>query len=172
MAGRPKKTLWYASHDTKAGRIFAASTSKGITDVSINCGKKEFLKRLKERLGEDAVLVEDRRKFLKVFKELDRYFDGKPVHFNMPLDLCGSPFELSVWKALKRIPRGRTRSYGEVAALLKKPGAARAVGNACGKNPVPIIIPCHRVIKEDGDLGGYTGGVRIKKALLETEGRD
>lgn len=165
-----KKNIWYASHDTKLGRIFAAATIKGLTDISINSGKKEFLERLKEkRPGYE--FVEDQRRFLRVFKELDRYLCGKPVIFNIPLDLCGSTFELSVWKALKRIPRGRTRSYKEVAGLLKKPGAARAVGNACGKNPVPIIIPCHRVIKGNGDMGGYTGGVEIKKTLLETEGR-
>lgn len=164
----PKKNIRYASHDTKLGRVFAAATTKGLTDISINSGKEEFLKRLKDsRPGSEP--VEDQRKFLRVFKELDRYLDGMPVTFDMPLDLCGSTFELAVWKALKRIPWGRTQSYGEVAAILKKPGAARAIGNACGKNPVPIIIPCHRVIKGNGSLGGYTGGVDIKKTLLETE---
>ncbi len=170
MNKRPEKSIWYASHDTKLGRVFAASTAPGLTDVSINTGKAEFLKMLgMVRTGFEP--VEDQRRFLKVFKELDRYLGGKPAHFDMPLDLSGTPFELLVWKALKRIPRGTTRSYGEVAAGLKKPGAARAVGNACGKNPVPIIIPCHRVVKGNGEMGGYTGGVGIKKALLETEGR-
>jgi O-6-methylguanine DNA methyltransferase len=162
------EVIWYAGHDTKLGRVFAAATTRGLADVSIDSTKEEFLKRLKEK--RPAVnLIEDQGRFLRLFEELDGYLCGKPVKFNVPLDLCGTHFELSVWKALKRIPRGRTMSYKEVATLLKKPEAARAVGNACGKNPVPIIIPCHRIIKGNGEMGGYTGGVKIKKTLLETE---
>jgi len=168
MTERPVDAIWYASHDTLLGRVFAAATVKGLTDVSIGSTKNEFIKRLKEkRPGAD--LIEDQRRFLPLFKELDGYLSGKPANFNIPLDLCGTRFELSVWKALKKIPGGRTLSYKEVAVLLKKPDAARAVGNACGRNPVPIIIPCHRVIKGNGEMGGYTGGVKIKKTLLETE---
>ncbi len=163
---RPKKIVRYASRVTPIGRIFAAATSDGITDISINGGKKDFLKRLKEK---GMAPVEDRACLEKVFRELDAYLSGRPVRFSAALDLCGTPFELSVWKSLRKIPRGRTLCYGDVARLLKKPGAARAVGNACGKNPVPIIIPCHRVTKGDGGIGGYTGGAGIKKALLDME---
>lgn len=168
MTKRPVESICYASHDTKLGRVFAAATTRGLTDVSIDSTKEAFLKRLKEKRP-GTNLIEDQRRFLRFFNELDGYLRGKPSNFNIPLDLCGTPFEISVWKALKRIPRGRTMSYREVAARLKRPEAARAVGNACGKNPVPIIIPCHRVIKGNGEMGGYTGGVKIKKTLLETE---
>jgi len=103
--------------------------------------------------------------------ELDRYFKGKPVNFSVPLDpVRGTSFERKVWDQLTAIPYGQTRSYSQIAAAVGKPRAARAVGNANGKNSIPIIIPCHRVVKADGALGGYSSGIQIKKALLELEG--
>jgi len=107
----------------------------------------------------------------KLVAELNRYFSGDLKTFSVPLDLTqGTAFERAVWQELLRIPYGETRSYAEVAAAMGQPTAARAVGSANGKNCIPILIPCHRVIKADGRLGGYGSGVHVKKALLELEG--
>ncbi|MBI5642147.1 MAG: methylated-DNA--[protein]-cysteine S-methyltransferase [Deltaproteobacteria bacterium] len=115
-------------------------------------------------------LKRDASRFAKIFKALDGYFKGGDLPFGLPLSPTGTEFEIKVWKALARIPWGEVRSYGQVASHIGRPKAARAVGNACGQNPIPIIIPCHRVLKGDGGIGGYTGGIGIKKFLLELEG--
>jgi methylated-DNA-[protein]-cysteine S-methyltransferase len=103
--------------------------------------------------------------------QLVEYFEGRRRDLDVPLDLdCGSPFQRRVWRAIARIPHGRVRSYKWVAMRLGGLGYARAVGNALGANPVPIAVPCHRVIAHDASLGGFTGGVRAKKRLLLLEG--
>jgi O-6-methylguanine DNA methyltransferase len=104
--------------------------------------------------------------------ELRRYLAGERVQFTCPLDLHGTPFQLTVWKELVRIPYGETRSYGEIANTIGRPGAARAVGAANGANPVAIIVPCHRVIGSDGTLTGYGGGLPMKEWLLALEKAD
>jgi len=104
-------------------------------------------------------------------KQFVRYFSGKPTTFRVSLDLAaGTLFQQKVWRVLCSIPYGQTRSYAWVARKLGKSGAARAVGTACGANPVPIIVPCHRVIASDGTLGGYSGGLAWKRRLLRLEG--
>lgn len=104
--------------------------------------------------------------------QLDDYFHGKRQHFDIPLDLSmGTPFQQKVWQALLQIPYGQTISYAELARRIGQPTAYRAVANANGKNPISLIVPCHRVIASDGGLGGYTGGIGIKKALLALENR-
>ena len=101
--------------------------------------------------------------------ELDEYFHGERQRFTVPLSLFGTPFQLSVWNILMDIPYGETRSYGEVAAALNDPHAARAVGQANNKNPLPIFVPCHRVVGRDGGLRGYRWGSDIKRWLIEFE---
>ena len=104
-------------------------------------------------------------------KQFARYFAGRPVKFRVLVDLsAGTPFQQCVWRVLQMIPYGQTRSYAWVAQKIGKPKAARAVGAACGANPLPVIIPCHRVIASDGTLGGYSGGLHWKKRLLKLEG--
>lgn len=103
-------------------------------------------------------------------RELRRYFAGEPLQFSCPLDLRGTPFQLSVWRELCRIPYGETRSYGEIAQILGRPNACRAVGAANGANPVAVIVPCHRVIGGNGTLTGYGGGLPTKSWLLALEG--
>jgi AraC family transcriptional regulator of adaptative response/methylated-DNA-[protein]-cysteine methyltransferase len=103
--------------------------------------------------------------------ELGAYFAGKLLGFTVPLDLDGSEFQLAVWQGLLAIPYGQTRSYGQQAASLPQPGVARAVGRANGDNPVAIVVPCHRVIRADGHLCGYGGGLWRKQWLLEHERR-
>ena len=110
-----------------------------------------------------AVLVRARQ-------QLAEYFSGNRHDFCLPLDLSpGSPFQRSVWEAARHIPYGRTSTYGEIAQAVGIPNAARAVGNALANNPVPIIVPCHRVLRADGAWGGYRGGLEIKKVLLSLE---
>ena len=103
---------------------------------------------------------------------LSRYFDAGATDFaDLPLDLQGTPFQLRVWQELRQIPRGRAISYKELARRAGSPQASRAVGQANGRNPVPIIVPCHRVIAADGSLGGYSSGLDKKRWLLNTKGR-
>ena len=101
--------------------------------------------------------------------QLDEYFAGDRTEFDLPLRLEGSDFQRRVWAALAEIPYGRTVSYGELAARLGSPGASRAVGLANGRNPIAVIVPCHRVVAADGSLGGYGGGLERKRYLLDLE---
>ena len=103
-------------------------------------------------------------------RELEEYFAGERREFTVPLAPEGTEFQKKVWAALREIPYGETVSYGDIAARIGKPGAAIAVGQANSRNPIPIIIPCHRVIGANGKLVGYTGGMHIKEALLAVEG--
>lgn len=101
--------------------------------------------------------------------QLDECFQGKRTTFSLPFKLTGTPFQLAVWKELQNIPYGQTTSYKEIAQKINKPKAYRAVGMANNKNPLPIIIPCHRVIGSNGKLIGYAGGLKLKNYLLELE---
>ncbi len=105
----------------------------------------------------------------RVAGEFSEYFAGQRRTFDFPIDLHGTPFEMEVWTALQNIPYGSTVTYGELAAGLGKPGAARAIGSANGRNPIPIVVPCHRVIAAGGKLGGYGGGLTLKRQLLDLE---
>jgi len=102
--------------------------------------------------------------------QLDEYFAGRRREFDLPLDLRGTPFQVLAWQALLRIPFGATVTYGEQAAMIGRPGAARAVGSANGRNPVPIVVPCHRVLAAGSALGGYSSGLDVKRSLLALEG--
>jgi methylated-DNA-[protein]-cysteine S-methyltransferase len=106
-----------------------------------------------------------------VVRQLDEYFGGTRRDFEMELDLDGTEFQEKVWRALGRIPFGETRTYGQVAAAIGRPAAARAVGAACNANPISIVVPCHRVVGAGGDLAGYGGGLWRKRWLLEHEAR-
>lgn len=101
--------------------------------------------------------------------QLTDYIRGKRRHFDLPLHPAGTPFQQQVWAALLRIPYGETRSYARIAADIGRPKAVRAVGGACHRNPIGIVIPCHRVVGSDGSLTGYAGGTDIKRFLLQTE---
>jgi methylated-DNA-[protein]-cysteine S-methyltransferase len=107
--------------------------------------------------------------FVPVRAQLAEYFDGRRRRFDLPLKPIGTPFELAVWRALEAIPYGETISYGELAARIGRPEAARAVGVANARNPIAVIIPCHRVIGADGSLTGYGGGLERKRLLLDLE---
>ena len=115
--------------------------------------------------------TEDKTPFKEAVRQLGAYFDGKLKDFDLPLILDGTAFQLLVWNNLRKIPYGETISYGQLAKRIGSPDAARAVGLANGSNPIPIIIPCHRVIGSNGDLTGFGGGLPLKKKLLALESR-
>ena len=114
-------------------------------------------------------LVRDDHAFAEVAAQLAAYFALDLKEFDLPLEPVGTPFQLSVWEQLRAIPYGATRSYGDLAQALGKPGASRAVGLANGQNPISIIVPCHRVIGADGSLTGFGGGLARKRFLLDLE---
>lgn len=114
---------------------------------------------------------DDAGPFSAVVHQLEEYFAGERTTFDLPLAPHGTPFQLACWAALQTIGYGQTRSYGEIAAALGQPGAARAVGLANNRNPISIIVPCHRVIGADGSLTGYGGGIEAKRYLLDLESR-
>ena len=105
----------------------------------------------------------------KALKELSEYLQGKRIDFSGPFALHGTPFQVAVWKQMLQIPYGKTITYGELAKRVGKPNASRAVGGACNKNPIAILVPCHRVVGSTGALTGYGGGLPTKKWLLELE---
>ena len=143
------------------GRLRLVASDKGLVaiDVRNNAGQVVTAKDSSAQ----AIL-------LKTKKQLEQYFAGKRTSFDIALDLVGTEFQVQAWRALCRIPFGKTISYGQQAASIKKPKAFRAVGSANGKNPIPIIVPCHRVVAGDGSLGGYSLGLKMKKQLLALEG--
>ncbi|MEU6391618.1 methylated-DNA--[protein]-cysteine S-methyltransferase [Streptomyces sp. NPDC046939] len=121
------------------------------------------------RPAEETFGVRDERPFGPVIDQLNAYFAGELTTFDLPLHLHGTPFQRSVWEQLQKIPYGETRTYGELAAALGNPAASRAVGLANGKNPIGVIVPCHRVIGASGGLTGYGGGLERKRRLLDFE---
>jgi O-6-methylguanine DNA methyltransferase len=163
----------YATLDLSAGRILLLASPRGLAQVIL--GPNEPTLIALERLSSVAPRLLSRRGsaiLVMTKKHLKRYFLGRSVDFStIPLDLAGaSDFQMSVWNVISEIPYGSVRSYRWVAERLGGGDYARAVGQALARNPVPVIVPCHRVIEESGDRGGYTGGVRWKGMLLELEG--
>ena len=168
---RPRlSTIYYASFsaDIPMGEVFVAATHEGVCRITFG-NEKSFLKEIRS-IFKDSLILKDEQQLKPALSELRNYFNGIPTEFTFKLNLAGTDFQKKVWKALFNIPYGKTASYKDVAVMIGEPHAVRAVGGACGRNPVPIIIPCHMVISADGNLGGYSGGLRIKKALLKLEG--
>ena len=129
----------------------------------------EFLIKI-DFTDEPGPTATDSQILQQAVEQLSAYFDGKRKVFSLPLDMTGTPFQKQVWAALSKIQFGQVISYGDLARAIDNPKAVRAVGQANGRNPVPIIVPCHRVISADGTLGGYSSGLWRKKWLLEHEG--
>ena len=160
----------YCHLSSPLGEMIAGATDKGVCFLEWHDrgGVDRILERVAKRYR--CELVENENRHLRTLRqELTEYFEGKLTIFTMPVDITGTEFEQTVWSHLLRIPYGETRSYGQLAMLLGKPGASRAVGRANGANYLAIVIPCHRVIESTGNLRGYGGGVWRKKWLLELE---
>jgi AraC family transcriptional regulator of adaptative response/methylated-DNA-[protein]-cysteine methyltransferase len=157
--------IGYLTDASPLGRLLVAATEYGICAVSVGDSDAELVAALKREYPRADISKSDAVQ--ELFDGIAKYFDGQLL--NLPLDVHGTAFQLKVWAALQTIPYGSTRSYSDVAKMIGKPKAIRAVANACGDNPVPLIVPCHRVIRRDGSLGGYGLGVHRKRALLERE---
>lgn len=125
-----------------------------------------------KKLNVDPQWEETSRPFKEVIRQLDSYFQGQLTEFDIPLAPSGTAFQQQVWDALQKIPYGETCSYAAIARDIDKPSATRAVGNANGRNPIPIMIPCHRVIGRDGSLTGFGGGLPTKNYLLQLEDKE
>ncbi len=178
-------TVYYDHFPSPLGSIVLAATDKGLcglffvgsrnrAEVDERALERKLRKALPPSLR-DAELEPAPRKLAPARRWLSYYFAGDPVRPNqleMPLDLQGTPFQKKVWKQLMRIPHGKTASYGEIARRIGQPQAPRAVGMANNRNPVSIVVPCHRVVGANGTLVGYGGGLWRKKALLRLEEGD
>ncbi len=151
------------------GALRLAATSKGLVRLAFPRERGLGFRGWLERHVPDASSVDWVPVLDKVAAELEEYFSGRRTAFSVPLDLRGTPFQRAVWEELLRIPYGEVRSYGEVAGIRGRPRAARAVGTAVGANPVPVLVPCHRVIEGSGGLGGFGGGLQAKRELLALE---
>jgi len=160
----------YTTADSPFGPLLLAQTKRGLVRVGLpNQDSDALLVDLAERVS--PRVLEAPAQLDDVRRELGLYFDGKLDHFDLPLDwqLSGG-FRQRVLRAINRIPYGQTRSYTEMARKAGNERAVRAAGTACGSNPIPLVVPCHRVLRTGGALGGYGGGLPMKQGLLELEG--
>jgi len=160
----------YTTVDSPFGPLLLAATPRGLVKVSFPIfGQEETLEELAERIS--PRLLEAPQRLDEARRELDLYFTGKLTEFDLALDWrLSDGFRAKVQQAIERIPYGQTRSYTEVARSAGNERAVRAAGTACGANPIPIVVPCHRVLRTGGALGGYGGGLPMKEALLKLEG--
>nr|WP_321502033.1 methylated-DNA--[protein]-cysteine S-methyltransferase [uncultured Dethiosulfovibrio sp.] len=155
--------LLYDQVSTDWGGVLVAMDEKGVKLVRLYEGTKAPVPIFN-------VWKKSSAKLKDATDQLKAYFAGELKVFDLPLSLEGTPFQLQVWEALQKIPYGETRSYMEMALSMGNDKACRAVGGANGRNPIPVIIPCHRVVGSNGSLGGYSGGLGLKKRLLSIEG--
>ncbi len=161
--------LYSRNVDTPIGRILVAATTAGVCRVCFPSERPENWYLWFDRYFSTLPLQQRHPVVDRAVSEIEEYFARHRQSFDLPLDLRGTEFQLRVWTELIKVPFGATTSYGELARRVGKPGGARAIGNALGRNPVPIIIPCHRVIGHDQALVGFGGGLSVKEQLLELE---
>jgi AraC family transcriptional regulator of adaptative response/methylated-DNA-[protein]-cysteine methyltransferase len=152
------------------GQLLVASTATGICAVSLGDSEAQLERRLRAEFPRAAVERDDGGSLGEIVGRVVAHIRGDGPAHDLPLDVKGTAFQQQVWRALLAIPYGETRSYAAVAAAIGQPTATRAVARACATNPVAVVIPCHRVVRSDGGLGGYAGGVERKERLLVTEG--
>jgi methylated-DNA-[protein]-cysteine S-methyltransferase len=154
--------LAYDEYASPQGTMILTATAKGLAGVYFK-GQKHFPKQRDWRRDPRNALLNQAK------RELAEYFAGKRTHFSVALDPQGTPFQRSVWKQIAKVGFGKTLTYGELAKRAGHPGSARAAGAATGRNPIGIIVPCHRIMGSDGSLTGYAGGLQRKRALLSLE---
>lgn len=170
------ETVYRSTLDSPLGSLRVVFTSAGLAHIALpeepeRPGQHErWMRRVFPRAQVLSTLPSDSDAPAEVLRQLHQYFEGRRRIFDLPLDLRGSPFQKVVWSNVARIPFGRIASYSEIAHLAGRPRASRAVGAANGSNPIPLVIPCHRVVGADGSLTGYGGGLPAKRWLLVHEG--
>lgn len=166
-AGR-EAHIGYVTAACSLGRLLVAATARGLCAVTLGDSDSELVGRLRAQFS--RAVIRPNPQLRPMVRQVLTQFTPHPAALDLPLDLRATAFQMRVWEALRRIPRGETRSYAEVARSVGNPKAIRAVAGACSANPVAVVIPCHRVIGSDGSLTGYRWGTERKKKLLEMEG--
>jgi methylated-DNA-[protein]-cysteine S-methyltransferase len=162
--------VYCTSFDSKIGLIYVASTDRGVCKISVpRQTKKDFLRWLNENF-DDSEVVDNKSRNKEIIEQLGRYFNGRLAKFTCPVDMHGTPFQTRVWKELVKIPYGTTISYKQLAKRVGATKGYQAIGRANAVNPIPIVVPCHRVIGTNGSLVGYTSGIKTKEFLLKLEG--
>ena len=169
------ETLHSSLFASSVGPLFLAASERGLVALEFDArlpGQQTIRPNPRDlRAEKNAVKFEESEAALRPYvRELEEYFAGRRREFSFPLDLRGTEFQVACWRALLKIPYGETRTYADIARAVNKPQGFRAVGMANNRNPVAIVVPCHRVIASDGTLCGYGGGLDIKRKLLELEG--
>lgn len=164
------KIVSYVTTPCALGVLLVAGTEKGICSVCIGDDAAALIEALQEEF-QHAVLNADTGSLSEWVKVILQHLDGAHPHLDLPTDVQATAFQRRVWEALRTIPYGETRTYGDVATMIGQPSAVRAVARACATNPVALVNPCHRVIRGDGSAGGYRWGIERKQALLEREGQ-
>jgi AraC family transcriptional regulator of adaptative response/methylated-DNA-[protein]-cysteine methyltransferase len=159
-------TIRYSVVDSPAGKLMVAATDRGVCSIQFGDGAGELRGALEAEFG-SAVLIEEAPG--PAARGIVEHLEGQPLQRPLPLDIRATAFQRRVWEHLQTIPYGQTESYGEVARKIGRPAASRAVARACATNPVALAIPCHRVVRNDGQLGGYRWKIERKKALLDRE---
>jgi len=164
-----EKELSFIVQNTWIGDVLIASSQNGVCALYLPRSNPENLihKLIRSFPGYD--IKEDMKPNESAIEQLNAYFQGKRKKFTIKLDPLGTPFQQKVWQAVREVPYGETRSYGDIARQINNPGASRAVGLANRNNPIPIFIPCHRIIGSDGSMTGYGSGIPLKKKLLNLE---
>jgi AraC family transcriptional regulator of adaptative response/methylated-DNA-[protein]-cysteine methyltransferase len=159
----------YALAPSTLGQVLVAATAKGLCRVEMGADAAALIDDLAAEFPEADTIERDDQALGPYLTEILRRIAGKAPLAELPLDIRMTAFQRQVWQALSRIPTGETRTYSAIAAAIGQPKAARAVGNTCGRNPVAIAIPCHRVLRNDGAIGGYAWGSERKQALIRAE---
>lgn len=167
-AGGRDAQIGFAVGDCPLGKVLIAATPRGLCSVILGDSDRQLTRELRTQFPLAKIRPETGLE--SMLGQVLSQFTEHPAALDLPLDLRATAFQMRVWEALRRIPRGETRSYAQLAASLGQPTAVRAVARACATNPVAVVVPCHRVIGSDGKLTGYRWGVERKKKLLEIEG--
>jgi methylated-DNA-[protein]-cysteine S-methyltransferase len=165
-----RTTIYYDSREYPLlGRIYVAASEQGLCHLSLPAHPVEsFFEKILADF-QPNFFTQNPVPFQALYRQLDYYLSGQVIHFEVALDLQGTPFQLLTWEALRAIPYGKTCSYGQIARAIGRPKASRAIGQANHNNPIPIVVPCHRVIGSRGDLVGYGSGLPLKEKLLALE---
>jgi O-6-methylguanine DNA methyltransferase len=166
------KILSVASMESPVGGLTLVGSELGLFHVFLPCGGRGITTSLLRKVIPGVQFIRDDAALAEPLRQIREYFEGRRKEFSVELDIQGTAFQMKVWKALALVRYGETESYAAIGRRIGRPAAARAVGAACGANPVPIIVPCHRIVGKDGSLTGFAGGMRMKKKLLELEKRE
>jgi AraC family transcriptional regulator of adaptative response/methylated-DNA-[protein]-cysteine methyltransferase len=166
--GAPNTTIRYTIVTCEMGCLLAATTERGLCKIALGNDAVTLEQALQNEFSQ-AELTRDDAYLADTAAAISAFIAGEQITFNLPLDIRATAFQRRVWEALRQIPYGETRSYKELAEMVGQPNAARAVAGACAKNPVALVIPCHRIVRTNGDSGGYRWGLERKETLLATE---